>query len=288
MNEDTEVVIDSTVTPDVTDRFEVETNIEPEPKQEVAEESPKEVIDKPETEPKQEPQEPKSTISRNAQKKAARELLIRENAIKDERIRHLEAEFAKLNPQEPKPEVKQERDYSKEPNITDYEDVLEYNRDIAKYEARQAFQEETSKLSKQKQIEAFEEKADVLRAEKPDFDEKLLAVRQSGLVEPQVEDAIMSSGMSAEVLYHLAQYPSDLVQLRGLPKELLPKAMKTIEAFIKQGATVEEKPRVTKAQPPITPPGNTAKTDRSINSYTQEEIENMPLDEYNKRFNVKR
>ena len=95
----------------------------------------------------------------------------------------------------------------------------------------------------------------------------------------------MSSDMSPEVAYHLTQYSDDLMTLRGLPKDMLPKAMKQIEAFIKKGGEqIKEQPRVTKAQPPITPPGLTVKTDRSINSYTQEEIEDMPLSEYNKRF----
>lgn len=259
----------------VEDRFEVETNITEPEKVEVTEEVQAEPT------PIEESQEKKSINPRTLARKAEKERLIRENAVMAEKLKQYEAA------KQPAPEAKPQRDTSQEPNIQDYDDVLEYSRDIAKYEAVQAFKNETSALSKQKQIEAFAEMAEVVRAEKPDFDEKLNFVLDSGLLEPQIEDAIMSSNMSAEVAYHLAQYPADLVTLRGLPKEGLPKAMKAIEAFIKNAGVTQEAPRVTKAQPPITPPGTATKTDRSLSSYSQEEIENMPLSEFNKRFNKK-
>lgn len=274
MEEATEV---TTPVDTVEDRFEVETNIVSEEK---APEEPKQE-DKVETkqEPTEEPQ--KSINPRTLARKAEKERLIRENAIMAEKLKQYEAD------KQPAPEAKPQRDTSQEPNIQDYDDVLEYIEAKAEFIASKTYSQKTSELSRQKQIESFAERAEIVRAEKPDFDEKLNFVLDSGLLEPQIEDAIMSSNMSAEVAYHLAQYPADLVTLRGLPKEGLPKAMKAIEAFIKNAGATQEAPRVTKAQPPITPPGTATKTDRSLSSYSQEEIENMPLSEFNKRFNKK-
>jgi hypothetical protein len=254
------------------DRFEVETNIVAEPEKETAAE---EVQAEPT--PIEESQEKKSINPRTLARKAEKERLIRENATMAEKLR----QFESAKPPVTEPKV---RDTSEEPNIQDYDDVLEYNRDIAKYDAVQAFKQETSRLNTEKRIESFRERAESVRAEKPDFDERLQSLNTSGLITPELDEAIMSSNMSPEVAYHLSQYSDDLMTLRGLPKDMLPKAMKAIEAFIKQGGEKQEQPRVTKAQPPITPPGMSVKTDRSINSYSQEEIENMPLSEFNKRF----
>lgn len=267
----------------IEDRFEVVTNNAPEPEKvedKSEKQEPKPEADS-EPEPSEEPKESKTINPRTAARKAEKERLLRENAEAAERNRQLEAELAKYK-QSTQPEGKQPKDLSKEPNIQDYEDALEYSRDIAKYEAIQAFKQESSKLAQQKKIEAYNERLESVIAEKPDFGEKVGALVESGLITPDIEDAILSSGMGPELSYHLAQYNGDLLALRGLPKELLPKALKEIESFIKKGATSQEKPRVTQAAPPIKPPGNSARTDRSISSYTQEEIENMPLAEFNK------
>lgn len=266
----------------IMDRFEVETNVEPEKVEPEVKPEPKPEADS-EMEPDEEPQESKEINRRTAARRAEKERFIRENAEKDGKVRALEAELAKYKqpsqPEQPKP-----KDLSVEPNIQDYDDVLEYSRDVAKYEAKQAFKEETSKAAQQKQIDAYNESYEIARAEKPDFDEKVGALVQSNLVTPDIESAVLSSDMKAELSYHLANYSGDLMTLRGLPKELLPKAIKEIEAFIKKGGEPQEKPRVTQASPPITPPSSNGKTNRSISSYTQEEIENMPLSEYNKIF----
>jgi hypothetical protein len=103
------------------------------------------------------------------------------------------------------------------------------------------------------------------------------------LITPDIGKAILASSMGADISYHLANYGSDLMTLRGLPAEALPQAIKAIEAFIKNGGE-QEKPKITKAAPPITPPGVTPAGDRPLNSYSQEELENMPLTEYKRRF----
>ncbi|MES1987327.1 MAG: hypothetical protein V4440_04720 [Pseudomonadota bacterium] len=258
----------------IKDRYEVQTNIASEP---VKSEPAKKVEPEPkpdsEQEPLEAPQESKTTINPRTQERKAKEArLFRENA-------ELKAELAKSK-QPDQPEGKKPRDLSKEPNILEYgDDALEYTRDVARYDRMQ----ESLQEKRQSKIEAHKERVDVFIADNPDFDEKVSALVESGLVSPDIEDAVLSSPMSEKLSYHLANFNGDLLTLRGLPKELLPQAIKEIESFIKKGGNQEqEKPRVTQASPPIKPPGNSAKTDRSLSSYSQEEIENMPIAEFNK------
>lgn len=283
MTDNTEVTASDTT---VTDSFEVETNVVPEAEPEKVE--PKEdkttEAETPATEPKAEPTEPKPINPRTAQRKAEKERLIREAAVATEKNAALEARIKELEKSNaPEPEQPKARDLSKEPNIQDYDDVLEYTEDRAEYRARQAYNDQASKAELQKQTEALAERMDIVRAEKPDFDEKVSALMQSRLVTPDIEKAMLASPIGADIGYHLANYGSDLMTLRGLPPESLPQAIKAIEAFIKKGGE-QEKPKITKAAPPITPPGVTVNADRPASSYSQEELENMPLTEYRRRF----
>jgi len=272
----------ATAAPAVEDRFEVETNVVPEAKPEKVEaEKDKTTEEKtPDTEPKVEPTEPKPINPRTAQRKAEKERLIRENAAMAERLRQLEQERAPVSEQ-PKA-----RDSSKEPQLSDYDDVLEYTEARAEWRANQVYESRTSQAELQKQTAALAERAEAVRAEKPDFDEKIGAVLHSQLVTPDIEKAILASPVGADIMYHLANYGADLMTLRGYPAEALPQAIKEIESFIKNGGQ-PEKPKITKASPPITPPGVSANTGRSLSSYTQEELENMPLIEYKRLSNMK-
>lgn len=271
MDENTEVT--ATADAPVSDRFEVETNIEA--PAEVKIEAKAEVADtQPDEEPLEEPAE-KTINPRTLARKAAKERA-------DARIAELEAKVAqyeqsKQSEQTPVPK----RDTSKEPDINDYDDYMEYNRAVNRYDAAQLYKEESSKLEMQKLESAFDKRAETVRAQKPDFDEKVVSLVESQLLTPDINKAILSSEMSAEVSYHLAENGSDLMILRGLLQAAIPDAIKTIEQFIKNGDN-QEKPRVTQAAPPIKPPSGMARTNRSISSYSQEEIENMPLSEYNK------
>lgn len=275
----------ATAAPSVEDRFTVETNIAPE-KAEPEKVEPAKVeateVSKPDAEPDEEPTEQKSINPRTAQRKAEKERLLRENAALAERVRMLEQKNAPVS------DAPKAKDTSKAPDIKDYEDVLEYTAALAEWKAGEIFEKRTSELSLRKQTEAFAERAEVLREDKPDFDEKVNALVESRLITPDIEKAILASPIGADVSYHLAQYGADLMTLRGLPPETLPKAIKAIEAFIKKGGEQQEKPKITKAEPPITPPGVTANADRPLSSYTQEQIENMPLKQFNPLSNFRR
>lgn len=249
------------------DTIEVETNIEA-PEQGTQKETSK-------TEPTEAPQKPVNP--RTQARKAEKERLITELATERERNRQLEEKYKGVPKEEPK-----QKDFSKEPNIQDYTDVLEYTRDLARYEATNLLSERDKKSAeadRQRRIESFQEQINEVKAEMPDLDSRLDALYNAGLIPQSIEDAVLSSNISGKLAAHLAKFPGDLKQLNSYRPELLPQAIKQLEAFIQNPPKAEE-PRVTRAQAPITPPGNSAKTNRSINSYTQEEIENMPLSEY--------
>lgn len=272
---ETDTAVTAPAESSVTDTFTVETNIVPEaePKEVEPAKDKTTEVETPATEPKVEPTEPKPINPRTAQRKAEKERLLTENATMREQLRQLQQERA------PAPEQPKARDLSKEPNIQDYDDVIEYTRDLNRYDRMQ----ETSAAELNKQTQALAERAESVRAEKPDFDDRVNALAQSKLVTPEIDKAILASPMGADIAYHLANYGSDLMTLRGLPPESLPQAIKAIEAFIKNGGE-QEKPRVTKAAPPITPPGVSANVEKNYSNYTQEDWENMPQAEFNKRF----
>lgn len=269
----------------VEDRFTVETNIVPESAEPEKVELPDDKTTEAETtdsEPDEEPTDQKKINPRTVQRKAEKEGLIREkeglireNSTLAERIRLLEQEKALVSDQ-PKA-----RDLSKKPDIQDYDDVLEYTEDLATWKAGEIFESKTTQLNLQRQIDALAERADILKAEKPDYKEKVSALLESRLITPDIEKAILASPLSAELAYHFAQYGGDLMNVRGLPVAEQPKAIKAIEAFIKRGGEPQEKPKVTKAEPPITPPGVTANADRPLSRYSQQEIEDMPLSQFN-------
>jgi hypothetical protein len=233
-------------------------------------------VETPDSEPDEEPTEQKTINPRTAQRKAEKERLIRENAVLAEKLRQYEQEKATDS------DAPKARDLSKKPDIQDYDDVLEYTEDLATWKAGEIFESKTTQLNLQKQTEALAQRAEIVRAEKPDYDEKVSGLIESRLITPDIEREILSSPIGADVAYHLAEYGADLMTLRGLPAEALPKAIKAIEDFIKKGGNQQEKPKITKAEPPIAPPGVTVNADRPLSSYTQEEIENMPLSQFNK------
>jgi len=285
MTQDVAAVTES-VTPDITDRFETETNVVPEaePKEVEPTEDKTTEAETPATEPKVEPTEPKPINPRTAQRKAEKERLIREAAVATEKNAALEARIKELEKSNaPEPEQPKARDLSKEPNLQDYDDVVEYTLDMARYDRRQEAEQE--KL--EKQVQALSERAETLKVEKPDYDEKIGAVIQSQLVTPDIEKAILASPVGADIMYHLGNHGADLMTLRGLPSASLPQAIKAIEAFIKNGGEQQEQKKITKAAPPITPPGVSASTDRTLSSYSQEELEQMPMNEFKRLSKMK-
>lgn len=223
---------------------------------------------------------------RNQQRKAEKERLIRENATKDAELKQAREELAKLKQPESKVETKREVDLSKEPDILNYTSEIDYLRDLAKYDAYQALAERDSKVSEERrvqQIETYQEQADIIRATMPDFDAKVDALYDAGLIQPDsvLENAILASPDNAKLAEHFVKYPGDLKSLNMYKPEEIPAALKQIRNWMKSQGNAQPAPlRTTQAAPPIKPPSNSAKTGRSINSYTQEEIENMPLSEY--------
>lgn len=282
MQEENQVVDAPVLTQDSkTDHIEVETNIESTPENGVEDKGKKAASEPLKETPDQTEQRAKKT--RNEKKRAEKERLISELATEREKNRQL-AEKSK----EP---AKQERkvDLSKKPDITQYstDQYLDYVEDVAKFNANELLSERDKKSAeaeRDNQIASFQEQATEIRNDMPDFDDKVQKLYDAGLVSAPIENAVLKSPISGKLTEHFVKFPGDLKQLNDYRPELVPQAIKAIENFIKARGKQEEKPRVTQARAPIKPPGNNAKTDRSVNSYTQEEIENMSLTEYRTLF----
>lgn len=253
------------------DRIEVETNI-PAPEPEVVE---------PKVEPSEAPQT-KTVNPRTEKRKAEKERLIRENAELKERTRAYEEQLK--SKEAPKEAEKPAKDLSKEPNINDYEDVMVYINDLQDFKNLQIKEQiinERKQAEKEVKINSFVEDIRELTTEQPDIGEKIGQLADAGLIPEHIEDVIIDSPDRKELTKHFAQYPGDLIALNKLRPEMVKDGIKQIQAWIKTPKQAEA-PRVTQAKPPIAPPGNNAKTDRSISSYSQEELENMPLAEFNR------
>lgn len=282
MTEESEVVTESATT---YDPVEVESTDAPHPENG----SEDKVDTKPESTPEKADVTPKPLNPRTAQRKAEKERLIRENAAKDEQLKQLQAELARFKPVEAKVTAKREVDLSKEPNIADYTDAIEYARDLAKYDANQIIAERDKKSAEQtrtQQIEAYQEQANVIRATMPDFDEKVSQLYEAGLIQPHLEKEILASSDSAKLTEHFVKFPGDLQALNMYKPEAIPAALKQIKAWMKtQGtAPAQPAPRQSQAKPPITPVGQKASITKDINQLTQEELEAMPQHEFEAKY----
>jgi len=233
---------------------------------------------------------PKPLNPRTAQRKAEKERLIREAATKDAENKQLLAEIARLKQSEPKVEAKREVDLSKEPDIKDYDDAITYARDLAKYDAAQIIAERDKKESeaqRTKQIEAYQEQADIIRTEMPDFDDKVDALYTAGLIQAGsvLENEIIASPDSAKLAAHFVNFPGDLKSLNMYKPEAIPAALKQIQSWIKsQGTTPQPTVRQSQAKPPINPVGQKAAITKAVNSLTKEELEEMPQHEFEAKY----
>lgn len=248
------------------------------------------VVDKkPETTPKEGEESPKTLNPRTQQRKAEKERLIRENAAKDEQLKQVQAELAKYK--QPETPTERKLDLSKEPDIKNYTDALEYARDLAKYDNHQMLVERDKKAAeatRAQHIEAYQEQADIIRATMPDFDDKVDALYNAGLIQPGsvLENAIISSADNAKLAEHFVKFPADLQALNMYKPEAIPAALKQIRTWIKtQGAQPVQQPlRQTQAKPPIKPVGQSASVSKDVNDLTQEELENMPQAEFEAKY----
>ena len=148
----------------------------------------------------------------------------------------------------------------KEPQEADYENVLDFIKDFSKWEAKQgvnaykAEQEQQAELIEfQKNIAAHEEREQAFEQQYPDYSDKVTQLLQSGLVTPEMQKAVVQSDMSAEIAYHLTQYPNDalLMAQMGNDKAKLKQAIAQIEDFIESNPTTVVKQ--TSAASPINP-----------------------------------
>lgn len=281
MTEESQVVTAPVETQGKPDTIEVETNIEATPKNGSPDNQPTAQADAPKP---AETQEQKKT--RQEKRRAARERDIRRNADLEAEVRLLREQKQATAPQGKTPYT----DFSKEPNIADYDDALAYTRDVNKYDAHNMLSERDKKQQTERAQEstnqAYFEKLRPLVQANPEMADRITYLDSNGLISKQLEAAVKSSSVSEKITEYLIGLPDEAIaQISQLPANELYKGIGILEAQLSQ--VKEEKPRTTQAPPAIKPPGNSAKTDRSIGSFTQEEIENMPISEFKKLTNMK-
>ena len=152
---------------------------------------------------------------------------------------------------------------TEEPKIEDYDDVIAWSKAQAKWEAKQelnAYKAEQEQAQEQqylqKQVAEHEAREEAFQQQFPDYEEKVTALVQSGLITPEVQKAVVSSDMSERIAYHLTQFPSDALQLAQIGqsgnKQAMRQAIATIEDFIESNPQVAAV-KQTKATSPISP-----------------------------------
>lgn len=253
-------------------------NTEATPKDEKVEQQPKEPAEGSEDNGEDEAAPKKKT---GGFKKKVEKLTV-ENMQKDAEIMRMRAELEKHT----KPAATETKEAAAvnngEPQEKDYENVIDFIKDHQKWAAGEAingFKTEQERAAQDK-IKIEREAAHEVRLmdfvqTTPDYAEKVTAAVNTGLVTPQMEEAILSSSMSEKVSYHLANYPSDLValnQIAGNP-QALKVAINTIEQFITNNpGTKAVAVKQTNATAPISPIGKSAST-------AQKDFKDMSVDE---------
>lgn len=282
MTTESQVVTAEVATQEVPkDTIEVETNIEPTPENGVPDKASKAPADVAQAETQEQVQK----RSRSEKRKAEKDRILQENATLRERNRVYEEQIKGKQPEKA----------DGEPNIADYDDVMLYYRDLNKYDAQQLLKsdrEKQAEFAKQQEVtqaqeaktRAYVEKLQPILQEDPALLDRLESLETKGLISKNLQNAVEDSSSSDKITKYLSQLPDHIIgQLSALSEKEVYKAIGILEAQLEAPKeNLKETPRASKATPPINPPRNIAKTDRSINSYTQEEIENMPLSEYKK------
>lgn len=168
------------------------------------------------------------------------------------------------------------------PKIENFENVLDYVEAITEWKSDQkikTFEQKQSEAAEAQQIEkslsAYEERAEKFKQETPDFEEKEIALANSGLVNDSIRKAIISSDMSEKVVYHLANNPGDLMIMQSLDNAGMKRAISMIEDYIEGSqSTKVTAARQTKAAAPITPVKAKATiTNKDFADMSQQEIE---------------
>lgn len=162
------------------------------------------------------------------------------------------------------------------PKLEDFETYDEYNRAVARWEARETLRQEQKRLAeeqyrtvneqKQAALQAeYQAKADIARTKYADFD--AVAFRQDVPVSQPMVDAILYSEMGAELQYHFGKNPEDAARIARMspPEALL--AIGRLEAQLQ----TQPAAKATSAPAPISPVNARAAAQKTPDEMTDEE-----------------
>lgn len=206
---------------------------------------------KEETKPEETPEEKKKRESTERWTKMTSE---RKEALQEaDRLRKENADLqAKLNPPEKTPLT--------EPDPKKYTDITKYRDDLKKWERSEVMrelQEEKTKKEVEKANGEWSAKIEAFFDKTPDARQTLM---DSQVVAPDwVRDAIKSSDVGAELLYHLAKNPDIADKINAMPAISAVRYVGKLESAIEELLKVDpSKAKVieiptTKAPTPITP-----------------------------------
>jgi hypothetical protein len=173
----------------------------------------------------------------------------------------------------------------KEPQVTDYPDVLDYLKAHQKWEAQEAikqFQEnqkkeaetKASETEKAKKVDAYNERLKPVLEQIPDLPDRVTELAEQGLITPQLENAVLDSPMGELLTVYFLQNPQELVSMRGLNEAQTYRQVALVEAKlqgqISQPVAASKK---TNAAAPINPIGKKSTTaTKSPDEMSQEEF----------------
>lgn len=178
-----------------------------------------------------------------------------------------------------------------EPDIDDFENVLDYlkaHNQWSSEQALKAFKTEQETTAKEQQAhadyeakqESFNERVDALIETVPDYYERASALYQQGLVTPAMESAILDSPVGEMVSLYFMANPHELEALVQATEAQVYRAVALVEAHLLQGQGQQQQQvqqgavkRTTTAAAPITPVKPSANTQASIR-------DDMPYEEW--------
>lgn len=243
-----------------------ETDIDASKEEDQQVENPKEEAEAPEAGQDSDNEEQKPKKPTGYQRKIYNQQ--QEIAALQQKIAELEG---KLNPQ-PAKQVESDG----EPNAADYENAMDYMRDLAKWQAQNSLAqyklEAQAQAEQAKQIAEYEAKQNDFNARVakimetvPDFYERAQSLYDQGLVTPEVENAVLDSPVGEMVSLYFMAHPQELANLSGMTAPQVYREVALIEAKLLAGnGSQQVAKRQTNAAEPINPVRAPATTQKSI------------------------
>ena len=172
-----------------------------------------------------------------------------------------------------------------EPDMNDFENVLDYLKAHQKWESAQAiksFKEtETKTAMEQKAAQeyqekqaAFDERLEAIVDKVPDFYERAADLYRQGLVTPEMERAVLDSPVGEMVTLYYMAHPHEMQELVGKSEAQVYRAVALVEAKL-VGVQQPVVGKQTRAAAPINPVKSSTGTQRSL-------TDDLPYDEWKK------